>query len=170
MGENLDVEGRGSVRTPMQWAPGRNAGFSTAKPSKLPHPVVEGGFGPEHVNVEQQRHDPDSLLTFIAMLIRRYRESPEIGWGECELLDQPLEHVLAHRCTWHGSSVVALHNFDAEPCVVPLELKGDGPTTLSDLLGPGSVQPDDSGRVDVPLGGYGYRWLRVVGSDELRLG
>ncbi|HSI92084.1 MAG TPA: alpha-amylase family protein [Jiangellaceae bacterium] len=171
MGENLDIEGRGSVRTPMQWSDGRNAGFSVAPPSKLAAPLVEGGFGPEHVNVEKQRHEPDSLLNFIATLIRRYRESPEIGWGEFEILDQPHDHVLAHRCTWHDSIVVAVHNFDAEPCVVPLELKiENGGTTLNDLLQPGSIELDDSGRVEITLDGYGYRWLRVVAPNELRLG
>lgn len=171
MGENLDVEGRESVRTPMQWTAGPNAGFSTADASKLPHPVVTGGFGPEHVNVGQQRHDRGSLLNFIAMLIRRYRESPEIGWGEYELIDQPLGHVLVHRCTWHGSSVVMLHNFAAEPCVVPLELKIDnGASTLKDLLQQGEIALDESGQVEVPLDGYGYRWLRVVRSGDLRLG
>ena len=171
MGENLDADGRHAVRTPMQWTSERNGGFSMAKPSKLPNPVVEGGFSPEHINVENQRHDTDSLLTFISMLIRRYRESPEIGWGEYEILDQPYDHVLAHRCSWRESSIVVMHNFAAEPCVVPLELKIDnGATTLSDLLGPDAYRLDDAGRVEVPLDGYGYRWLRVVGSNELRLG
>jgi trehalose synthase len=171
MGENLDIEGRGSVRTPMQWSDGRTGGFSIAPPSKLVVPLVEGGFGPEHINVEQQRHEPDSLLNFIATLIRRYRESPEIGWGEFEIIDQPYDNVLAHKCTWHGSTVVAVHNFDAEPLVVPLELKVDnGGTKLNDLLQAGSIELDDSGRVEVTLDGYGYRWLRVVGATELRLG
>ncbi|MBA3294942.1 MAG: trehalose synthase, partial [Geodermatophilaceae bacterium] len=47
MGENLAAEGRYAVRTPMQWTDGRNGGFSTAVRSRLPGPVVEGGFGPE---------------------------------------------------------------------------------------------------------------------------
>jgi trehalose synthase len=171
MGENLAAGGREAVRTPMQWSSGHNGGFSTASPSALPVPMVEGGFAPQHVNVAEQRNDPDSLLNFMATLIRRYRESPEIGWGEHEILDQPLDHVLAHRCSWHGSSLVAVHNFAAEPCVVPLELKiGNGATRLSDLLQPGFIEMDESGNVDVELTGFGYRWLRVVGSDELRLG
>ena len=58
MGENLDVEGRLAVRTPMQWTSGRNGGFSDAAPSRLPRPVVDGAFGPEHVNVADQRTTP----------------------------------------------------------------------------------------------------------------
>ena len=82
MGENLDIEGRMAVRSPMQWSPERNGGFSTAAPSRVRRPVVEGAFGPEHVNVADQRGDPDSLLEFVSLLIRRYRESPELGWAD----------------------------------------------------------------------------------------
>jgi trehalose synthase len=65
MGEDLDAEGRLAVRTPMQWTSGRNGGFSTAAPGRLPGPVVSGGFAPEFVNVQDQRHDPESLLSFM---------------------------------------------------------------------------------------------------------
>ncbi|MGH2217947.1 hypothetical protein, partial [Enterococcus faecalis] len=75
---------------------GRNGGFSAADPGKLPGPVVSGGFAPEFVNVADQRNDHDSLLSFMKLLIRRYRESPELGWGGFQVLDQPCPEVLAH--------------------------------------------------------------------------
>jgi trehalose synthase len=162
MGENLDAEGRLAVRTPMQWSAGRNGGFSTAAPSRLPGPVVEGGFGPEHVNVESQRRDPDSLLSFMTLLIRRYRECPELGWGEFQVLDQPNRQVLAHRSSWGEASTIAIHNLGPEPVQVSLQLDGCGPETrLVDLLVDGVTRPDERGRVDMPLEGYAYRWLRV---------
>src|ERR687897_339239 len=52
MGEDLDAEGRLAVRSPMQWSDDRNGGFSTARPSRLVSPVVEGGFAADHVNVD----------------------------------------------------------------------------------------------------------------------
>ena len=96
MGENLAIGGRLAVRTPMQWNDGRNGGFSNAAPSRLRRPLTEGAFGPEHVNVAAQRSDPDSLHAFVALLIKRYRESPELGWADFAVLDQPHRHVLAH--------------------------------------------------------------------------
>ena len=78
MGENLAVPGRLAVRTPMQWTAGRNGGFSPAKPSRLTAPLTTGPYGPAHVNVQDQRSDPDSLLAFISLLARRYRECPEV--------------------------------------------------------------------------------------------
>jgi trehalose synthase len=170
MGENLDAEGRQAVRTPMQWTSGKNGGFSTARPSRLPNPVTEGGFGPEFVNVEAQRRDPDSLLRFMSLLIRRYRECPELGWGDLAILDQPHPSVLAHSCTWGEACLVALHNLSPEPRTVPLALDGLPPDSrLVDLLEEGGAEVGDGGRVELALDGYGYRWLRAVHPGDTRL-
>ena len=82
MGEDLEAEGRMAVRTPMQWEPSRNGGFSTAAPRRLIQRLVPDGYGPEHVNVADQKRDPDSLWTFMRALIQTYRECPELGWGD----------------------------------------------------------------------------------------
>lgn len=193
MGENLDVPGRMAVRTPMQWTSGTNAGFSAAPRRRLAGKVVEGGFGPAHVNVADQRRDPDSLLAFVQTLVRRYRECPELGWTErAEILDQPHPAVLAHRSTWQEASMVALHNLGPDPVTVPLRLadaaaseqdagpddeastpasrRVDGESIhLVDLLEDGRHPVDADGRVEVPLAGYGYRWLRVVRPGSRRL-
>jgi trehalose synthase len=170
MGEDLRAEGRMAVRTPMQWTAGPNGGFSTADPERLPSPVVEGGFGPEHVNVEDQRRDPDSLLSFITRLAQRYRECPELGWGRLEVLEQPHRCVLAHAVRWDEAQLVALHNLDAEPVTVPLRLPGaDGVLHLRDLLADGTLPVGEDGAVEVSLEGYGYRWLRPVREGDRRL-
>ena len=170
MGEDLDAEGRLAVRTPMQWTSGPNGGFSTAQPRKLPGPVVSGGFAPEFVNVADQRHDPDSLLSFMKLLIRRYRESPELGWGDFTVLEQPHPQVLAHLCAWDDGALVAVHNLAPEPRTVPLHLEGCGSGhRLEDLLVAGSTPVSDDGAVELQLDGFGHRWLRVVGEGSRRL-
>jgi trehalose synthase len=170
MGEELSADGRSAVRTPMQWTAGRNAGFSDAVPSRLPGPVVRGGYGPEHVSVEAQRRDPDSLLHFVSLLVRRYREAPELGWGDLEVLAQPHRAVLAHRLSHDGASTVAIHNLGEEGVTVPLRLRDVAAgTRLVDQLVDGTVDLDDKGRAAVDLEGYGYRWLRVVEPGDRRL-
>jgi glycosidase len=170
MGEDLDAEGRLAVRTPMQWTSGRNGGFSPAPPRKLPGPVVSGGFAPEYVNVAAQRNDPDSLLSFMKLLIRRYRESPELGWGAFAVLEHPCPEVLAHLCSWDDGALVALHNLCPEPRTVPLTLEGcDSSHRLVDLLQAGEEPVSDRGTAEIALEGYGYRWLRVVAQDSRRL-
>ena len=168
MGENLAAEGRLAVRTPMQWTGGKNGGFSVAARSRLPGPVVEGGFAPEHINVDAQRRDPDSLLHFMMLLIRRYRDCPELGWGEFAVLEQPHEAVLAHSCTWGDGCLIAVHNFGPEPRTVPLAGL-DAPASLVDLLCDGTTLVRPDGSAEVVLEGYGFRWLRVVHPGARRL-
>ncbi|MDQ1644566.1 MAG: hypothetical protein QOJ50_750 [Cryptosporangiaceae bacterium] len=163
MGENLAAEGRYAVRTPMQWTSGKNGGFSSAAPSRLPGPIPDGGFSPEDVNVQDQRRDPGSLLNFMTLLTKRYRECPELGWGSFEVLGQPYAEVLAHRCTWDDGSLVAVHNLGSEPRTVPLKLDDcDESVVLADQLCDGTTPLDGSGSAEIVLDGYGFRWLRVV--------
>ena len=166
MGENLEVDGRLSVRTPMQWTSGRNAGFSSARPSRLARPLPDGRFGPLAVNVADQRRRPDSLLTWMEQMIRRRRETPEIGWGTTTLLDTGDDAVLAHRCDWEGAAVVAVHNLSATPRELRLDL---GPMEdcdqVVDLLD--DAQPArqaDGSTVDLTLGGYAHHWFRLQDS------
>lgn len=168
MGENLDVPGRESVRTPMQWSAGRNAGFSTAEPRRLPRPITDGGFGPEHINVTDQRRDQGSLLAFVTMLARRYRECPELGWSPVDVLDQPHRSVLALRSQMDRAAMITVHNLSPEPRSVPVQL-GDEQHVLTDLLSDGQVRTDDDGAVELTVEGYGYRWLRVDAERTRRL-
>jgi glycosidase len=170
MGENLDVPGRLAVRTPMQWTSAENGGFSRAPARRLAAPLPDDGYAPEHVNVADQRRDPDSLLTFVRLLAHRYRECPELGWGEPEVLDQPEPSVLALRTTWQDASMVTLHNLSPDPVVVPLAL-GELPegTRLVDLIDHEDVEPATDGTADVRLDGYGFRWLRITHPGSRRL-
>ncbi len=170
MGERLDLPGRTAVRTPMQWSRGKNGGFSQAPPRKLVTPLVEGAFGPEHVNAADARRDEDSLLHHITRLAQRYRECPELGWGTFELLDQPHVPVLAHRVTWDEAAMVLLHNLGAHPAVVPLTFEDEEPgTELVDLLQAGRCRLDADRDVELTLDGYGYRWLRITRDGDIRL-
>jgi trehalose synthase len=163
MGENLEAPGRMAVRTPMQWNPGPNGGFSSARPSKLRNAVVSGGYGPAHVNVEVQRRDPHSLYSFIRTLVQHYRNAPEFGWGAFAVIAQPDPSVLAHSLTWDERQLVVLHNFSASPVEVPLDLgRALGGCELHELLTGAVVTSSASGKTTVELDGYGFTWFRVV--------
>ncbi|MEO6511525.1 MAG: alpha-amylase family protein [Nocardioides sp.] len=171
MGENLDIPGRLSVRTPMQWDSSRNGGFSRAAPSKVRRPVTSGAFGPEHVDVTSQRTDPGSLLSFITTLIRRYRESPELGWSEFSLLEQPHHDVVAHLCEQDERRLVAVHNLSPEGRTFGLTVDAwsEGASVV-DLLDDGwSTRVGPGGRVELSLDGYGFRWLRSHSDADRRL-
>ena len=126
--------------------------------------LPDGLYGPERVNAADQRHDHQSFWWFMRNLIYTYRQQPEIGWSTAEVLEQPNPGVLAHVCREKsGWAMVAMHNFDADGCIVPIQLQGvPSGCILVDLLG-GLTEhkPDSEGRIDVDLDGYGYRWLRL---------
>jgi trehalose synthase len=168
MGENLDVDGRLSVRTPMQWTDDRNAGFSTSRPSRLPRAVPDGEFGPLAVNVAAQRRDDRSLLSWMERIIRRRKETPELGWGETTLLETGDEAVLAHRCDWDGSAVVAVHNLSATPRQLRLGLgpMGEGTRVVDLLDGEQPVQDVDGSTLELTLAGFGYHWFRLQAAER----
>ena len=172
MGENLDVDGRMSVRTPMQWSAELHGGFSSAAARRLPRPVPTGVWGPGHVNVAAQRSDPDSLWTFIQRLVSRYRQSPEIGWSDVEILTTTHRSVLAHVCRHGDWAMLAVHNLGDQPVEVELEVPDLQPgSALVDLLGPGSdrLEPASRGRVTLTLEAYDHRWLRVASPGDRRI-
>ncbi len=169
MAENLAIDGRASVRSPMQWSDDRNGGFSTARPSRLRRPVVEGQYGPLAVNVAAQRRDNDSLLNWMERLIRRRRETPELAWGDWRLLTSNVPAVVAHRCDWDGGTVIAVHNLAAEPCHVRIDLDAvDDGARLDDLLDerPAFETLDDKS-VELTLEAFGYRWYRLIPPDHI---
>ncbi|MCU1664857.1 MAG: alpha amylase catalytic region [Pseudonocardia sp.] len=136
MGEDLSLPGRFAVRSHMDWAA-----------------------------VREQRADPDSLLSWMRLLVDSYRACPELAWGRSTVLDPgpDARPVLAHRC---GTTVVALHNFaDVEVEAVPV-LQGLAGVELTDVLDPRAdpVRVGDDGTISVTLPPYGCRWLRYAGN------
>ena len=171
MGENPEIAGRHAVRTPMQWTDGKNGGFSHAAASRLVAPPPGDGYGSQHVNVQQQRNEPDSLLQFVRHLVRRYRVSPEIGWGELRILDHDGAGILAHEVGSDVGRMIAVHNFTEVPQRVRVDI---GPveegTALLDLHGPDRIVLEPRGRVELDLAPYGFRWLRVSPPGDTRIG
>jgi maltose alpha-D-glucosyltransferase/alpha-amylase len=163
MGENLRLKERAAVRTPMQWSPDRNGGFSTA--DRLVRPTVEGQYGPEFVNVKQQRRERDSLLRWTIRMIRLRKECPEIGWGAWEILATGARAVLAIRYEWRGTTVLCAHNFSPEPQRIRLRVDG----ALDDLVEDEQFRPSRGSVHELVLDGYGFRWFRV-GEGNTALG
>jgi maltose alpha-D-glucosyltransferase / alpha-amylase len=168
MGDDLTLPERECARTPMQWSDEPQAGFTK---NDAPHkPVISRGpYGYDHVNVAQQRRDPDSLLNWTERVIRMRKELPEIGWGDFTVLDAGRPDVLALRYDWRGNSVLVVHNLGAEACEVPLDpgVSGAHDGLLVNLLSDDHSRPEEGGRHSILLEPYGYRWFRVGGLDYL---
>jgi maltose alpha-D-glucosyltransferase/alpha-amylase len=162
MGENLELPGRDSVRTPMQWSDDPHGGFSSASAEQLIRPVIaDGPFGFQEVNVAAQQKQPDSLLCRLERLIRVRRQCPEFGCGKSRPLDVGHGAVLAIRSETVDGAVVALHNLSDQAVAVTIELDSDAGERLTDLLGDPAAGSVVDAKLELPA--YGFRWLRVVG-------
>jgi len=170
MGENIDIAGRESVRTPMQWSADRNGGFSDAAPSRLVSKPPADGYAPEHVNVAAQLEDRGSLLHFLRELTSRYRVSPELGWGEFAVVEQPVDALLVHSLRADVGRIIAVHNFAERPATTRFRLTDEpAGTALVDLLEAQRITLDDDGAVELEVPAYGYRWLRVSRPGDGRI-
>jgi len=162
MGDDLALEGRDAIRTPMQWSTLENAGFSTADPGKLTRPVVSTGeFAYEKVNVTKQRHDPRSLLSWFERMIRTLREAPEVGSGTCTHVDVPAPTgVLVHRADDVTGTMLFIHNLADQDGTIDLSTLAGESEAPNDVLADREY-PEVGGLEKVEIGGFGYRWIRL---------
>jgi maltose alpha-D-glucosyltransferase/alpha-amylase len=161
MGENIWLDDRVGVRTPMQWDASPNAGFSSTAAGQLYAPVIEGGdFDYRKVNVSQQESDPASLLNWTRTALRIRSQHPAFGWGSLTMLPVTNTSILAYLRKTGGESLLVLNNLapgfqrvDLQTCGLP-----SGP--LSELF---SSTPGERGKStgsEIELEPYGFRWYQ----------
>ena len=165
MGDDLDLPERYGVRTPMQWSAHRHGGFTTGR-RPIRRVIDDPVYGYQHVNVADERRDPNSLLNWTERIIRTRKECAEIGWGDWTILPRLPESVLGIRYDWSGRATIVLHNFLDRPITVRLRVDDAEGGRLVNLLSQNRSEADDSGRHTIELEPYGYRWLRVGDSER----
>jgi maltose alpha-D-glucosyltransferase / alpha-amylase len=166
MGDNLDLQEREAVRTPMQWSAEFQSEFSSA-PDTV-HPLIDSGEYDYHkVNVEYQRRDPASLLNWTTHIIRLRKECPEIGLGEWDLPETGDSAVICLRYRYKENALFTWHNFSGKAVTVSLPSGEAGADTLTDLIN-NDVQStaDDQGMHRIQLHPFGYRWFRKGGIGQ----
>src|SRR6202000_3242435 len=132
MGDNLKLPERNCARTPMQWSTEPNAGFT--KSDDPCQPVIsDGPYGFEHVNVAEQRRDPNSLMNWMERIIRMRKETPEIGWGDFSFISAQATDILIMRYEWRDNSVIIVHNLSPFPREVSFSV-GTGPKQDCSLI------------------------------------
>ena len=163
MGDNIWLNDRDGVRTPMQWDAGPNAGFSTAPAAALFLPVIDDPvYGYQRVNVAAQEADPGSLLNRMRYLLQVRKQHPVFGRGTLALLDAQPKSVLAYRREFAGETYIVVNNLapEAVSATLPLaELAGRAPV---DVLTGETLPEIGAGEYTVELPRYGYRWLRLI--------
>ncbi len=159
MGENLDLKERDAVRTPMQWSSATNGGFSRSPKKDIVHAMkAKGPYGYETINVSSQIRDRNSLMQAITGMIQARRAAPEIGWGDCEIVDIGNDDVLVLSYVWRGYRVVTAHNFSDAP--VSFKLNVDGVEYFESIMSLQDCTESVTPGTPLELGPYGYAWLR----------
>jgi maltose alpha-D-glucosyltransferase/alpha-amylase len=168
MGDDLRLPERNCVRTPMQWSDEPQGGFSTSDTPVAP-PISDGPYGFQHLNVANQRRDPNSMLNWTERMLRMRKEVPEIGWGDFTLLQTGTSAVLAMRYEWRNNATLFVHNLSARSRVARVAPGsiGSHEGVLVNLLSEDHSRPEANGAHRILLEPYGYRWFRVGGLDYL---
>jgi maltose alpha-D-glucosyltransferase/alpha-amylase len=136
MGDNIYLGDRNGVRTPMQWSPDRNAGFSRADPQRLfLPPIMDAIYGYEAVNVEAQSREPNSLLNWMRRLLAVRKHSHAFGRGKLTFLKPGNRKVLAYVREYGEEAILCVANLGRSAQPVELDLKRFSGRIPVELLG-----------------------------------
>ena len=147
MGDNVYLGDRNGVRTPMQWSPDRNAGFSAANPQQLYLPVnIDPAYHYEAINVETQESNPNSLLNWTKRLIALRKQYKAFGRGTIEFLQPSNQRVLAFIRRYGDEAILIVVNLSRFAQAVELDLPKFQGCTPVEMFG----------RTDFPVIGESY--------------
>jgi maltose alpha-D-glucosyltransferase/alpha-amylase len=159
MGDNIHLPDRNGVRTPMQWEPGLNAGFSEAGTIYSPVNIVPP-YHPEKVNVMGEFSESGSLWSRIRAMISLRKGHPALSCGSLTLVDCGSPAVAAYLRTQGQERVLVVQNLSPAPQEVAYSLPGNEPAKVTDLL-TGQTVDKIGGTGSLILQPYEYRWLLI---------
>ena len=124
MGDNFYLGDRDGVRTPMQWSPDRNAGFSDTNPQRLYLPVIlDPQYHYETVNVETQRANTSSLFWFMKRMINLRKKYKAFSRGDMKFLSVDNSKILAFTRTYEDESLLIVVNLSKHSQPAELNIK-----------------------------------------------
>ncbi|HET7728952.1 MAG TPA: maltose alpha-D-glucosyltransferase [Usitatibacter sp.] len=157
MGDNIYLGDRNGVRTPMQWSPDRNAGFSRADPQRLYlPPIMDAVYGYEAVNVEAQQRSASSLLHWTRRLIATRRRFKAFGRGTMTFLHPGNRKVLAFIREHEDEAILCVANLSRVPQAVELDLQKFDRRVPVEIIGQEPFPPIGMLPYLVTLPGHGY--------------
>jgi maltose alpha-D-glucosyltransferase/alpha-amylase len=163
MGDNIYLGDRDGVRTPMQWTPDRNGGFSRSDFARLYlPPLMDPVYGYQAVNVEAEQRDPSSMLHWMRRMLEVRKQHPLFGTGSFEVIPADNPAVLAYVRRQDDDIVLCVNNLSrfAQPAELPLQ-RFDGKTPI-ELLGRVPFPRIGELPYFVTLGPYAFYWFQLV--------
>jgi maltose alpha-D-glucosyltransferase/alpha-amylase len=162
MGDNYYLGDRDGVRTPMQWSPDRNAGFSQVNPQKLFLPVIlDPEYQYEVLNVENQERNVSSLLWWTRTAIAVRKRYKAFGRGSMEFVSGDNSHVLAFVREYEDERIFVIANLSKYTQMAQFNLAEYAGTTPVDVFSQNRLLEVRESPYVVTLGPYAYHWLAL---------
>ena len=162
MGDNIYLGDRNGVRTPMQWSPDRNAGFSRANPARIYSPVImDPVYGYEAVNVEAQLSDSSSLLHWMRNMIALRKLFKVFGRGDIEFLIPRNQKVLAYLRRYKNDRVLCVANLSRFAQAVELDLAKLAGMKPVEMFGYTEFPAVGTQPYPLSLNPYGFYWFEL---------
>lgn len=163
MGDNIYLGDRNGVRTPMQWSPDRNGGFSRADPAKLyAPPIMDPVYGYEAVNVEAQTRNLSSLLNWTKRLIAVRKSSPAFGRGSITFIRPANRAILAYVRQYGDEVILCVANLSRAAQATELDLSPWKERVPLEMLGRTSFPAIGELPYMVTLSPYGFYWFKLT--------
>ncbi|MDB5409541.1 MAG: amyA [Rhodospirillales bacterium] len=167
MGDNVFLGDRDGVRTPMQWTPDRNGGFSRADPASLYlPPIMDPVYGYEAVNVEAQSRSPTSLLNWMKRLIAVRLAHRAFGRGTLKFLYPSNRRVLAYLREFEDETILCVTNLGRSPQAVELDLSAFKGRIPIELFGRSEFPRIGDLPYLLTLQGHSFFWFVLAPVDE----
>jgi maltose alpha-D-glucosyltransferase/alpha-amylase len=167
MGDNIHLGDRNGVRTPMQWSPDRNGGFSRVDPAELILPtVMDPLYGYGVVNVEAQRRDPHSILNWTRRMLAVRSNHPAFGRGALTLLSPKNRKVLAYLREYESNTLLCVANVAHSPEAVELDLSQFAGRVPVELNAGSSFPPIGELTYLLTLPPFGFYWFALATAND----
>jgi maltose alpha-D-glucosyltransferase / alpha-amylase len=167
MGDNIYLGDRNGVRTPMQWTPDRNGGFSRCDPARLYLPMImDPVYGFEAVNVEAQSRSLASLLSWTKRLISVRKSHKVFGRGLLSFIRPANRAVLVYVRHYESEVVICVANLSRSAQAAEIDLSPWRGRIPFELLGRTNFPRIGEGPYIITLAPYGFYWFQLVESVE----
>jgi maltose alpha-D-glucosyltransferase/alpha-amylase len=167
MGDNIRLGDRDGVRTPMQWSPDRNGGFSRADPAALALPVImDALYGYETINAEAQARDVHSLLHWMRRMLAIRRQHAAFGRGGLRFLYPKNRKVLAYLRELDGEVILCVANVSRSPQAVEVDLSEFAGRVPVELTGGSLFPPIGKLTYLLTLPPFGFYWFILTNESE----
>ncbi|OHB56554.1 MAG: maltose alpha-D-glucosyltransferase [Planctomycetes bacterium GWF2_50_10] len=170
MGDNFYLGDRNGVRTPMQWGPDRNAGFSRANPQKINLPVIiDPEYHYEAINVENQSKNLSSLLWWTRRVLAIRKRFKAFGRGDFKVLTVDNPKVLAFSRNFGDEHILVVVNLSRFPQAAQLDTSDHKNSSMREIFSQSRFGVIKDSHYGLTIGPHGFFWFELMPREVPKL-